>query len=138
MPFDSSGKKSRKIAGQILASGVAGVKKGWSTGTRSSRRIHGWAWEEEGMAGGVVPTAAETAAERSSSARGFPARRVAKLRPNSYSRRRGSCWGGRIGRRKGGGRGSTATGAYRRRGERRRGSFGGGPATGSGLEALVR
>jgi hypothetical protein len=65
------------------------------------------------MAGGEVPTAAEAAARRSSSARGFPARRVAKLRPNSCSRMRGSYWGGRIRQRKGGGRGSTATGAYR-------------------------
>jgi hypothetical protein len=64
------------------------------------------------MAGGGVPTATEVAAERSSSARGFPARRVAKLGPNSCSRRRGSCWGGWIGRRKGRGRGSTAIGAY--------------------------
>jgi hypothetical protein len=35
------------------------VEKDWSRGTRSSRRIHGWPWEEEGMAGGGVPTAAE-------------------------------------------------------------------------------
>jgi hypothetical protein len=49
------------------------VEKDWSTGTRSSRRIHGWAWEKEGMAGGVVPTVAEAAAEGSSSVRGFPA-----------------------------------------------------------------
>jgi hypothetical protein len=46
------------------------VEKSWSTGTRSSRRFHGWPWEEEGMAGGEVPTAAETAAEGSSSVRG--------------------------------------------------------------------
>jgi hypothetical protein len=114
------------------------VEKGWSTGTKSSRRIHGWAWEEEGMAGGWVPTVAEAAARRSSSARGFPTRKAAKLGPDSCSRRRRSCWGGRIGWRKGAGRGSTATGAYRRGGDRRRGSSGGGPATGSGLGASVR
>jgi hypothetical protein len=34
-----------------------------------------------GMARGVFPTAAEAAAEGSSSARGFPARKVAKLGP---------------------------------------------------------
>jgi hypothetical protein len=90
------------------------------------------------VTGGEVPMATEATAERGSSARGFPVRRVAKLGPNSCSRVRGSCWGGRIGRRRGGGRGSTATGAYRRRGERRRGSSGGGPATGSGLGASVR
>jgi hypothetical protein len=68
------------------------------------------------MAGGGVPTVAEAAARRSSSARGFPARKAAKLGSDSYSRRRGSYWGGRIGRRRGGGRGSTATEAYRREG----------------------
>jgi hypothetical protein len=90
------------------------------------------------MAGGGVPTAAETAARRSSSARGFPARRAAKLGSNSCSKRRGSYWGGRIGWRRGGGRGSTVTGAYQRGGERRRGGSGGSPATRSGLGALVR
>jgi hypothetical protein len=34
-------------------------KKDWPTSIRSSRRIQGWAWEEEGVAGGGVPTAAE-------------------------------------------------------------------------------
>jgi hypothetical protein len=72
------------------------------------------------MAGGGVPTAAEVAAQRSSSARGFPTRKTAKLWSNSCSRRRGSCWGGRIGWRRGGGRGLTATGAYRQGGDRRR------------------
>jgi hypothetical protein len=90
------------------------------------------------VTGGEVPTATEAAAERSSSARGFPASRVAKLGPNSCSRMRGSCWGGRIGRRKGGGRGSTAVGACRRGGDRRRGSSGEGPAMGGGLGASVR
>jgi hypothetical protein len=90
------------------------------------------------MAGGVVPTEAEAAAEGSSSARGFPARKMAKLRPDSCSRTRESFWGGRFGRRRGGGTGSTAIGAYRRGGDRRRGSSGGGPATGSDLGASVR
>jgi hypothetical protein len=90
------------------------------------------------MAGGEVPTAAEAAARRSSSARDFPARKVAKLGLDSCSKMRGSCWGGRIGRRKGGGRGLTAIGAYRRGGDRRRGSSGGGPAMRSGLGASVR
>jgi hypothetical protein len=67
------------------------------------------------MTGGEVPTATEAAAERSSSARGFPAKRVVKLRPNSYSGRRRSYLGGRIRQRMGGGRGSTATGSHRRR-----------------------
>jgi hypothetical protein len=66
------------------------VEKGWPTSIRSSRRIQGWAWEEEGVTGGAVPTAAEAAATRSSSARGFPARRVVKLWSNSCGRRRGS------------------------------------------------
>jgi hypothetical protein len=65
-------------------------------------------------------------------------RRRAKLGLDSCSRRRGSCWGGRIGRRRGGGKGSTVTRAYRRGGDRRRGSSGGGPATGSGLGGSVR
>jgi hypothetical protein len=90
------------------------------------------------VAGGGVPTAAEAAARRSSSARGFPSRRAAKLGSISYSRRRGSYWGGRIGRRRGEGRGSTATGAHRRGGKRRRGGSGGSPATRSGLGASVR
>jgi hypothetical protein len=110
------------------------VEKGWPMGTRGSRRIHRFTWEEEGLTGGEVPTATEAVAERSSSARGFPARRVARLGPGSCSRTRGSCWGGRIGRRRGGGRGSTATGAYRRGGDRRRGSSGGVPATGVAWE----
>jgi hypothetical protein len=45
----------------------------------SSQCIHGWAWEEEGVTGGEVPTAIEAAVERSSSARGFPARKMAKI-----------------------------------------------------------
>jgi hypothetical protein len=68
------------------------------------------------MAGGGVPTAAEAAAWWSSSARGFLARKAAKLGSDICSRRRGSYWGGRIGRRRAGGRGSTATEAYRRDG----------------------
>jgi hypothetical protein len=68
------------------------------------------------MAGGGVPTAAKVTAWRSSSARGFLMRKAAKLGSNSCSRRRGSYWGGRIGWRRGGGRGSTATEAYRQDG----------------------
>jgi hypothetical protein len=45
------------------------VEKDWPTSIRSSRRIQGWAWEEEGVAGGGVPTAAEVAERRSSSVR---------------------------------------------------------------------
>jgi hypothetical protein len=71
------------------------------------------------MAGGVVPTVAEAAAEGSSSARGFLARRMVKLGLDSCSRMRGSFWGGRFGRRRGRGMGSTATGAYQRGGDRR-------------------
>jgi hypothetical protein len=90
------------------------------------------------MAGGEVPTAAEAAAEGSSSARGFPARRRAKLGPNSCSRTRGSSWVVKLEQRRGGGKGSTATGAYQGREERWRGSSGEGPATGGGLGASVR
>jgi hypothetical protein len=90
------------------------------------------------MAGGEVPTAAEAAAEGSSSARGFPVRKAVKLGLDSCSRTRGSFWGGRIGQRRGGGKGSMAAGAYRRRGDRRRGSSCGGPATRGGLGASVR
>jgi hypothetical protein len=68
------------------------------------------------MAGGGVPTAAEAAARRSSSARGFPVRKAAELGSDSCSRRRGSYWGGRIGRTRGGARGSTAIEAYQRDG----------------------
>jgi hypothetical protein len=111
------------------------VEKGWSTGTKSSRRIHGWAWEEEGVTGGETSTMAEAAAKRSSSTRGFMARRAARLGSNSYSRRRVSYWGGRIRRRKGEGRGSTVIGAHRRRGERRRPDSGEGLASGWGRRA---
>jgi hypothetical protein len=48
------------------------------------------------MAGGEVPTVAEAAVEGSSSARGFLARRRAKLGLDSCSRMR-SYWDGRIG-----------------------------------------
>jgi hypothetical protein len=87
------------------------------------------------MAGGVIPTVAEAAAEGSSSARGFPARRAVKPGPNSCSRRRGSCWGGRIGWRRGRGKGSTVIGAYRREGERRRPGSGEGLTSGWGRRA---
>jgi hypothetical protein len=87
------------------------------------------------MAGREVPTAAEAAAERSLSARGFPARRVAKLGPNSCSKRRRSYWDGQIGRRRGGGKGSTATGSHRRRVERRRSGSDEGLASGWGRRA---
>jgi hypothetical protein len=87
------------------------------------------------VTGGEVPTATKAAAGRSSSARSFPARRVAKLQPNSCSRRRRSYWDGRIGRRRGGGKGSTATGSHRRRVERRRPGSGEGLASGWGHRA---
>jgi hypothetical protein len=70
------------------------------------------------MAGGEVPTAAEAAAEGSSSARRFPVRKAVKLRLDSCSRTRGRCWDGRIGQRRGGGKGSMAREAYRREGNR--------------------
>jgi hypothetical protein len=89
------------------------------------------------MTGGGVPTMAEAAAWRSSSARGFPVRKTAKLWSNSCSRRRGSYWGGRIGRRRGGGRGSTVTGAHRRGGECRRPGSGEELASGWGRRALA-
>jgi hypothetical protein len=63
-----------------------------------------------------IPWRTEAAAERSSTARGFPVRKAAKFWSNSYSRRRESYWGGWIGRRRGGGMGSTGTEAYRRGG----------------------
>jgi hypothetical protein len=88
------GRRAGAFASQIPVRGVAGVEKGRSTGTRSSWRIHRWPWEEEGMAGGEVPTAAEVAVEGSSSARRFPARRRAKFRLDSCSRMRRSFWGG--------------------------------------------
>jgi hypothetical protein len=69
---------------------VSGVEKDWPTSIRSSRRVQGWAWEGEEVTGGGVPTAAEAAAERSSSVRGFPARRTVKFWSSSCSRRRGS------------------------------------------------
>jgi hypothetical protein len=70
------------------------VEKDWPTSIASSRRVQGWAWEEEGVAGGGVPTAAEAVARRSSLVRGFPVRRAAKLGSIRCSRRRRSYWGG--------------------------------------------
>jgi hypothetical protein len=84
------------------------VEEDWLTSIRSSRRVQGWAWEEEEVTGGGFPTAAEAAAERSSSARGLPARRAVKFWPSSCSRRRGSYWGGWIIRRRGGRMGAMA------------------------------
>jgi hypothetical protein len=92
------------------------VEKNWPTSIRSSRCVHGWAREEERVTEGGVPTAAEAAARRGSSARGFPARKAAKLWSNSCSRRRGNYGGGWIGRRRGGGMGSTGTETHRRGG----------------------
>jgi hypothetical protein len=92
------------------------VEEDWLMSIRSSRRIQGWAWEEEEVTGGGFPTAAEAAAARSSSARAFPARRAVKFWSSSCSRRRGSYWGCWIGRRRGGRMGSTGTEAHRRGG----------------------
>jgi hypothetical protein len=89
------------------------------------------------MTGTGFPTVAEAAAGGCSSARGFPARRRTKLGLESCNKTRGSYWSSRIGWRRGGDRNSTAAGAYRREGERWRGSSGGGPATGTGSEASV-
>jgi hypothetical protein len=55
------------------------VEKNWPTSIRSSRRVQGWAWEEEGVTRGGMPTAAEAAARRGLSARGFPASKAAKF-----------------------------------------------------------
>jgi hypothetical protein len=126
---------AKPLPAKFRRGSALGVEKGWPMGTRSSRHIHGWAWEEEGVTGGEVPTATEAAAERSSPARGFPARRVAKLGPNSCRRRRRSYWDGQIRRRRGGGKGSTATGSHRRRVERRRQGSGEGLASGWGRRA---
>jgi hypothetical protein len=68
------------------------VEKNWPTSIRSSRRIQGWAWEEEGVTRGGMPTAAEAAARRGSSARDFLARKTAKFWSSSCSRRRESYW----------------------------------------------
>jgi hypothetical protein len=68
------------------------VEKGWSVSLRSSRRTCSGPGEGKGMVGGGVPTAAKAAAEGRSSARGFPARRRAKLGLDSCRRMRGSYW----------------------------------------------
>jgi hypothetical protein len=68
-------------------------------------------WLEVGF-----PRRTEVAAGRSSSVRGFPARRAVKFWSSSYSRRRGSYWGGWIGRRRGEGMSSTGTETHRRGG----------------------
>jgi hypothetical protein len=51
---------------------VSGVEKNWPMSIRSSRRIQGWAWEEEGVTGGGMPTAAEAVARRGLVGEGFP------------------------------------------------------------------
>jgi hypothetical protein len=76
----------------------------------------GVAWEEEGVTGGGMPMAAEVAARRGSSARGFPVRKATKFWSSSCSRRRESYWGGWIGWRRGGGMVSTGIEAHRRGG----------------------
>jgi hypothetical protein len=100
------------FAGQIPAKGWRGVEKKWSASLRSSRRTFWGSLEGEGMAESGVPTVAEAVAEGSSSARGFPATKRAKLGLDSCSRGRGSGWGGRIERRRGGGKGSMTVVAY--------------------------
>jgi hypothetical protein len=95
---------------------VSGVEEDWLTSIRSSRHVQGWAWDGEELTGGGFPTAAEAAAERSSSARGFPVRRAVKFWSSSCSRGRGSYWGGWIGRRRGERMGSMGTEAHRRGG----------------------
>jgi hypothetical protein len=84
------------------------LEEKWSASFKSSRRTCWGLRKGEGMVGGGVPTAAEAAAEGRSSARGFPARRRAKLELDSCRRMRGSYWSSRIGRRRGGDKGSTA------------------------------
>jgi hypothetical protein len=68
------------------------------------------------VTGGGFPTATEAATEGSSLAGGFPARRVVKSWSSSCSRRRGSYWGGWVGRRRGGGMSSTETETHQRGG----------------------
>jgi hypothetical protein len=92
------------------------MEEDWLTSIRSSRRVQGWAWEEEEVTGGGFPTAAKAAAERSSSPRGFLARRTVKFWSSSCSGRRGSYWGGWISRRRGGRMGSTGIETHRRGG----------------------
>jgi hypothetical protein len=70
--------------------GGVGVEEDWPTSIRSSRRVQGWAWEEEGVTEGEFPMVTEAAAEGSSSTGGFPVRRVVKSWFGSCSKRRGS------------------------------------------------
>jgi hypothetical protein len=69
---------------------ASGVEKVWSASIRSSRRTFWGSLEGEGMTGGGVPTAAEAAAEGSSSARGFRRGSGAMLRSRSCNKRRGA------------------------------------------------
>jgi hypothetical protein len=137
MPLARRGRRGRAVAGQILARVGVGGGEGLAYG-HQELTAHPWVGlGRRGVTGGEIPTATEAAAERSSSARGFPARRVAKLGPNSCSRRRRSYWDGWFGRRRGGGKGSMATGSHRRRVERRRLGSGEGLASGWGRKALA-
>jgi hypothetical protein len=132
MPLARWGRKTGRSPAKFRRGDGEGLEEEWSASTSRSRRTCWGSWEGEGMTGGGVPTAAEAAAEGCSLARGFPARRRAKLGLDNCRRMRGSYGSSRIGWRRGKGSSSTVTGAYRRRGERRRGSSSGGPATGSG------
>jgi hypothetical protein len=85
-----------------------GLEEEGSTSFRSSRRTCWGPGKRKEMVGGGVPTAAEAAAEGRSSVRGFPARRRAKLGLDSCRRMRGNYWSSRIGRRRFGGKSSTA------------------------------
>jgi hypothetical protein len=131
------GRSQGRLPAKFLRRGSGGWRRSGQRALGAQGAPSGDLWGE-GMAGSGVPTAAEAAAEGSSSARGFPVRKRAKLELDSCSRGTGSGWGGWIERRKGGGKGSTTAVAYRRGGDRRRGSSGGGPATGSGLGASVK
>jgi hypothetical protein len=86
----SSGKKGRNIFSQISVRGAAGGGEGVVSKHQELKAHLLGSLEGEGMIGGRVPTAAE----RSSSARGFQQGSGAMLRSRSCNKRRGSYWCG--------------------------------------------
>jgi hypothetical protein len=133
IPLAHRGRRAEGVPAKFRRGDDEGSEEKWSASTRRSRRTCQRSWKKKGMARRGVSTAEEGC----SSAMGFPVRRRTKLGLESCSRARGSSWGSRIGERRGGGRVSTVDRSLPAEGERRRGSSGGGPATGNGSGASV-
>jgi hypothetical protein len=54
-PLASRGRRAGMSPAKFRRGSASGVEKGWPTSIRSSRRVQGWAWEEEWVTRGEFP-----------------------------------------------------------------------------------